>query len=91
MYGFARRIENTQCANRGKFEVFSISPYEKMASPERSVLVPYIGIALSTGSAEGGHDAGSEASSTCSFHKIHNQLNVTNTIKSDSVQFCTAD
>ena len=40
VYGFARRIENTQCANSGKFEVFSISPYEKMASPEREVYVP---------------------------------------------------
>jgi hypothetical protein len=27
------RIENTQGARRGKREVFSISPYEKMASP----------------------------------------------------------
>jgi hypothetical protein len=41
--GFARRIENTQSANRRKLEVFSIhgfagtnvSPYEKMALPER--------------------------------------------------------
>ena len=48
------------------------STMEKMASPERAVHVPYIGIALSTISTEGGHDAGSEASSTCSFHKIHN-------------------
>ena len=30
-----RRIENTQSARRGKREVFSISPYERMASLER--------------------------------------------------------
>ena len=31
-----RRIENTQSARRGKREVFSISPYEKMASPVKT-------------------------------------------------------
>jgi hypothetical protein len=28
VYGYARRIENTQSASRAKHEVFSISPYE---------------------------------------------------------------
>ena len=48
-----RRIENTQSANRGKYEAFSIhgfagtnvSPYEKMALPERAVHVPYKNVA----------------------------------------------